>query len=115
MANKNLVIRNEIKNSGFKHYEIAKEIGISSFTLSVWLRDELTEDRYERVSDAIIKLKKERLGCGITDFSELPKIINDLKSICEFNDENNLDRLQTDTFRKAITYLCYLKQIVEED
>ena len=56
----NLGIRQEIDKAGLKHYEIAKEIGISSFTLSVWLRDDLDGERLDRVSEAIESLKKKR-------------------------------------------------------
>ncbi|WP_455721171.1 hypothetical protein [Agathobacter sp.] len=59
----NLDIRQKIYDAGLKHYEIAKEIGVSSFTLSVWLRDDLDGERLERVNNAIESLKKKRLSC----------------------------------------------------
>lgn len=59
----NLEIRQRIFSAGFKYYEVAKEIGITPSMLSVWLRDELTEERYERVNAAIENLKEKRLSC----------------------------------------------------
>lgn len=56
----NLAIRQEMYKAGVKHYEVAKEIGISPFTLSVWLRDELDGERLERVTTAIKKIKESK-------------------------------------------------------
>lgn len=57
MCNKK--IRNDIKEMGFKHWQIAKVIGISPSTFCVWLRDELTGERLEHVQKAIEELSKE--------------------------------------------------------
>lgn len=55
----NLEIRMEMYKAGIKHYELAEKIGISPYTLSVWLRNELTDERLERTLDALEQLKKE--------------------------------------------------------
>ena len=43
MANK--IIREELKERGVRHWELAHELGISEQTLVRWLRFELSEDR----------------------------------------------------------------------
>jgi uncharacterized protein YjcR len=55
----NLRIRQEMYKAGLKHYEVAKEIGISPFTLSVWMREELEGERLERVTVAMKNLKQK--------------------------------------------------------
>lgn len=54
MSNK--TIRDQIADAGLRHWEVADLIGISSYTLSVWLRHELTGERLERVQAAINRL-----------------------------------------------------------
>ena len=49
----NLKIRQAIAKHRLKYYEVAKEIGISPFTLSVWLREELAPEREKLVMKAI--------------------------------------------------------------
>lgn len=49
----NTEIRNLISRYRLRHYEIAKQVGISPFTLSVWLRNELSPERREKVESAI--------------------------------------------------------------
>lgn len=56
----NLEIRMEMYEAGIKHYELAEKIGISPFTLSVWLRTELTGERLERAQKAVGELKAEK-------------------------------------------------------
>ena len=46
-------LRQQIRDSRVRHYEIARKIGISEFTLSRWLRDELSSDREELIRRAI--------------------------------------------------------------
>lgn len=55
---KNLELRKKIQQAGLKHWQIADAMGISSYTLSVWLRHELTGQRLERVLSAIEGLQK---------------------------------------------------------
>lgn len=58
MCNKK--IRKTIEELGFKYWRLAKVIGISSSTLSVWLRDELTGERLERVQKALDELRADK-------------------------------------------------------
>ena len=41
----NLIIREELKARGVRHWELAAALGISEQTLVRWLRFELSEDR----------------------------------------------------------------------
>ena len=59
----NLIIREELKARGVRHWELAHELGISEQTLVRWLRFELSEDRQ---LDMLMKIeeiakRKERL------------------------------------------------------
>lgn len=56
---RNKAIREDIKKSGFKYWQVAEKIGISRCTFSEWLRYELTGERLERTLDALEQLKKE--------------------------------------------------------
>jgi uncharacterized protein YjcR len=58
----NLRIRQEMYKAGIKHYDLAKEIGITPVTLSGWFREDLTGERLERVNNALTKLCNERLA-----------------------------------------------------
>jgi hypothetical protein len=49
----NMDIREQIANKHIYYYELADAIGISPYTLSVWLRTELTPDRKARVQKAL--------------------------------------------------------------
>lgn len=51
-------IRQAIAKHRLKYYEVAKEIGISPFTLSVWLREELAPEREKLVMKAIDEASK---------------------------------------------------------
>ncbi len=50
---KNNDIREEIERKRLHHYEVAEKLGISPWTLSVWLRSELNEERKNRIKEAI--------------------------------------------------------------
>lgn len=52
----NIDIRQIIKAHRLHHYEIADHIGISESTFCVWLRNELTGERREKVMRAIEEL-----------------------------------------------------------
>ena len=52
----NLEIRHLILQNGLKHWQVAKAIGITPCTFSVWMREELSKDRLLRVQNAILKL-----------------------------------------------------------
>lgn len=56
----NMEIRMEMYAAGIKHYELAKKVGISPYTLCVWMREELEGERLERVQNAVEKLKTEK-------------------------------------------------------
>ena len=49
----NLEIREAVEKNRLRYYEIAEKIGITPWTLSVWMRTELTPERRERVQKAI--------------------------------------------------------------
>lgn len=54
-------IKNTLYSSGIKHYELCKEMGISTDTLSRMFREEeITGEKLERVLAAIDRLKKKR-------------------------------------------------------
>lgn len=53
----NIEIRQVMLQSGLRHWQVAQAIGITPYTFSVWLRQELTETRLKRVLDAINLLK----------------------------------------------------------
>lgn len=52
----NAEIKQTIKRNRLFQYEVAAEIGISEYTLCVWLRRELTQERKQLVVDAIQRL-----------------------------------------------------------
>ena len=56
MRNKEL--REIIKQSGFKHWEIADALGVNEGTLCRMLRYELEEPARKKVLDAITKMRK---------------------------------------------------------
>lgn len=49
----NQEIREALQNKGMKQWELANMLGISEFTLTRWLRKELTEDKKELLLKAI--------------------------------------------------------------
>ena len=59
---KNEKTRKAIMRAGLRYWEVAQAAGISPYTLSIWLRRELTGKRLERVEAAIAFLSK-REGC----------------------------------------------------
>lgn len=52
----NFDIRLKIKENRFHNYEIAKELNISEFTFSRWLRDEMSDERKQLVLSAIERI-----------------------------------------------------------
>lgn len=58
----NQEIRDRIKESRVKQWEVAKAIGISEGTLCIWLRDELSEERKAQVMEAI-RTVEEAIKC----------------------------------------------------
>jgi len=57
---RNKKIRRAIETAGLRYWQVAKAIGISPTTLSIWLREELSGEHLSRVEAAIEKLRKER-------------------------------------------------------
>ena len=55
-------LRMKMYETGIKQYELAKVIGISPYTLCIWLRNELTGERLERVQKALDELRAEKAG-----------------------------------------------------
>ena len=49
----NLEIRETLSRNGLKCWQLADAIGISPYSLSVWLRHELTGERLARVTAAL--------------------------------------------------------------
>lgn len=58
---KNLDVRQAIQKAGLKHWQVAEAAGISQYTLCVWLRSDLSNERRLRVMQAIERLKTEEL------------------------------------------------------
>lgn len=56
---KNLDVRQAIQKAGLKHWQVAEATGISQYTLCVWLRSDLNNERRLRVMQAIERLKTE--------------------------------------------------------
>lgn len=49
----NQEVREALQNKGMKQWELADLLGVSEFTLTRWLRKELTEDKKEQLLKAI--------------------------------------------------------------
>lgn len=62
MANK--IIREELKQRGVRHWELAYALGISEQTLVRWLRFELSEDKQmvilEKIREIIMQKEVDR-------------------------------------------------------
>lgn len=58
MTNEDL--RKIVQVSGLKWWQVADAAGISSYTLSTWLRHELEGEKKQRVTDAIEKCIEEK-------------------------------------------------------
>lgn len=56
---KNLDVRQAIQKAGLKHWQVAEATAISQYTLCVWLRSDLSNERRLRVMQAIERLKTE--------------------------------------------------------
>ena len=44
-----------IKKKRIRQYEVARELNINEFTLSRWLREEMDEEKYDRIYKAIMQ------------------------------------------------------------
>ncbi len=54
----NVELRNLIIKKRIKFYEIAREVGIAPTTFTVWMRDELSDEKKVKVIKAIENLTK---------------------------------------------------------
>ncbi len=52
----NLEIRQMIERKRLRYYEVARQVGVTPVTLSIWMQTELTDERKERVLKAIESL-----------------------------------------------------------
>lgn len=53
---KNRDIRDLITSRRLKHYEVASALGISEYTFSKWLRNELPEQKKEKIRMVIANI-----------------------------------------------------------
>ena len=58
MANK--IVRDELKQRGVRHWELAHELGVSEQTLVRWLRFELDEDRQLDMLEKVETIAKRK-------------------------------------------------------
>jgi len=58
----NQEIRAAIRDSRLRHYEVAEAAGVSPYTLSVWLRYEMSEEKKGMVNSAIKKALENLMG-----------------------------------------------------
>lgn len=54
---KNKEIREAINHKRLKYYEVANALGISRFTFSVWLSEELAENKKKEILEVIEKIE----------------------------------------------------------
>lgn len=54
---KNKEIREAINHKRLKYYEVANALGISRFTFSVWLSEELPENKKKEILEVIEKIE----------------------------------------------------------
>jgi len=60
MAKANMIIREELKARGVRHWELANELGVSEQTLVRWLRFELSEDKQMEMLEKIEAIAKRK-------------------------------------------------------
>ena len=58
----NTEIRNTIKASGLKQWQVAKKLNVAESTFIRWLRDDLSAERKESICQAITDLQEEGKG-----------------------------------------------------
>lgn len=64
---KNIAIREKIREHRLHNYEVAAVLGVSEFTFSRWLRDELETEKRDRILLAVEKLTATDEGKGADD------------------------------------------------
>jgi len=57
---KNIDLRNELRTGNVRHWEAADALEISEMTFVVWLRRELSDEKKNRVREAIEKVVQSR-------------------------------------------------------
>ena len=60
----NQKIRKAVKDSGVYYWQIAERLGITCWTLSVWMRHEMPEAKQERILQ-LIREESEQMRNGI--------------------------------------------------
>jgi len=53
---KNIEIRERIRENRLRHYEVATALGISEYTLSIWLRRELSDEKKQEILAVVDRL-----------------------------------------------------------
>ena len=56
----NIELRNLIIEKRIKLYEIARDIGVAPTTFTIWMRDELSDEKKVKVIKAIESLTKQK-------------------------------------------------------
>lgn len=56
----NMIVREELKSRGVRHWELAQALGVSEQTLVRWLRFELSEDKQMGMLEKIEAIVKEK-------------------------------------------------------
>ena len=56
----NMIVREELKQRGVRHWELAHALGVSEQTLVRWLRFELSEDKQVDMLEKIEAIVKEK-------------------------------------------------------
>ena len=60
MGKENSTLRDRSRIEDVKFWEIAKELGITASTFTVWMRSELSDERRQRVEEAIDAILAQR-------------------------------------------------------
>ncbi len=53
-------VRRSIERAGLRYWEVAARCGVTGWTFSVWLRQELSPARKQQIEQAIASLAAER-------------------------------------------------------
>lgn len=55
----NIEVRNKIRITGVRYWEVANKIGISPSTFTVWMRTEMDSEKMQRVMEALEELEEK--------------------------------------------------------
>lgn len=61
----NMDVRKAIERAGLRYWEVAARCGVTGWTFSVWLRQELSAARKQQIEQAIASLAAERAQTAI--------------------------------------------------